>query len=85
MDHLKIPPVVGSTVYYLAYGTPGGEYPAGVRRAAIVTATDPWDDKEHRLSLCILNPIGMFFNQSVPYGEGPGCWRFCYEYAGDDE
>ena len=30
-------PSVGRIVHYVAYGTPGGEFPAGVCRAAIIT------------------------------------------------
>lgn len=30
---------VGRTVHYVAYGTPGGEFPAGICRAAIITET----------------------------------------------
>ena len=83
-DYKPQKPGVGSVVYYLAYGTPGGEFPTGVPRAAMVTATDGWDDGKFCLSLCVLNPAGLFFNQSVPYGQEPGHWRFCCEYAQDD-
>jgi hypothetical protein len=30
-------PSVGRSVHYVAYGTPGGEFPAGVCRAAVIT------------------------------------------------
>lgn len=30
-------PSVGRIVHYVAYGTPGGEFPAGVCRAAVIT------------------------------------------------
>ena len=30
-------PSVGRIVHYVAYGTPGGEFPAGMDRAAIIT------------------------------------------------
>jgi len=66
---------VGRVVYYKSYGTPGGEYPS-VERAAIITevgATRDGDTGED-VSLCVLNPEGMFFNREVKHGEGPGQW-----------
>lgn len=67
---------VGRMVHYVAYGTPGGEFPAGICRAAVVTQVE---DKEIGIvSLCVLNPTGMFFNQHLPYDEGhkPGTWHW---------
>lgn len=67
-------PSVGRVVHYQAYGTPGGEYKS-VPRAAIIT--DVTSNPEV-VSLCVLNPTGMFFNTAVPYsGDGePGCWSW---------
>lgn len=65
----NIKPTVGRVVYYKSYGTPGGEYPS-VDRAAIITAVK----SEKVVSLCILNPEGMFFNQDVVQGEEGGHW-----------
>ena len=62
-------PTVGRMVYYKSYGTPGGEYPS-VGRAAIIT--DVFHDGE--VSLCVLNPEGMFFNKNVHQGDQPGQW-----------
>lgn len=71
---------VGRNVHYVAYGTPGGEYPAGAHRAAIVTEVDEMvtSDQVQTVGLCILNPTGMFFNQHVPYSETPvpGTWHW---------
>jgi hypothetical protein len=68
-------PSVGRFVHYFAYGTPGGEFPAGVARAAVVTQVDDPGNPESALGLCVLNPTGMFFNLHVPYGPGkPGHW-----------
>jgi hypothetical protein len=72
----------GRIVHYVAYGTPGGEFPAGAHRAAIITALDNYgigrfvDNPE--VSLCVMNPTGLFFNQQVPYdAEGkPGTWHW---------
>jgi hypothetical protein len=64
----------------VSYGTPGGEYPSTCR-AAIVTAVGdligthpaiPHDSDEQALSLCVLNPEGMFFNRGVIYDSGQG-------------
>lgn len=78
-------PSVGRVVHYVAYGTPGGEYPS-VCRAAIITEVDgPAADAQHAqpndptnpdVGLCVLNPTGMFFNQHVPYGETGGHWHW---------
>jgi hypothetical protein len=59
-------PSIGRIVHYVSYGTPGGEYPS-VCRAAIVTAVS---DNPDQISLCVLNPEGMFFNPAVKYDAG---------------
>jgi hypothetical protein len=70
-------PSVGRVVHYVAYGTPGGEYPAGICRAAIITEVEP-GSVEDRVGLCVLNPTGQFFNRSVRYSEYnmPGTWHW---------
>ena len=67
-------PSVNRAVHYVAYGTPGGEFPAGVCRAAIITQTLT----NERVGLCILNPTGLFFNENVLYDESkkPGTWHW---------
>lgn len=82
-------PSVGRIVHYVAYGTPGGEFPAGVCRAAVITQVDMRpalgenDPPGTYVGLCILNPSGMFFSPSVPYdGNAPGeraagTWHWC--------
>lgn len=67
-------PSVGRSVHYIAYGTPGGEFPAGVRRAAFITEVDEPDNPESAVGLCVVNPTGMYFNRGIPYGNNPGCW-----------
>jgi hypothetical protein len=82
-------PSVGRVVHYVAYGTPGGEFPAGVCRAAMITAVGPLeypgedpsaDNVAHpTASLCVLNPTGLFFNPHVPYdgdAKRPGSWHW---------
>lgn len=67
-------PTVGRIVHYHSYGTPGGEY-LPEPRAAIITACDP---KGGVVSLAVLNPTGMFFNEMVPYSDEPrpGHWNW---------
>lgn len=73
-------PSVGRTVHYVAYGTPGGEFPAGVCRAAVITEVEAAgvDALVGEVGLCVLNPTGQFFNRGVPYDEGkkPGTWHW---------
>lgn len=66
-------PSVGRIVHYVAYGTPGGEYPAGICRAAVITEVEPLG-----AGLCVLNPTGQFFNRGVIYSEtkAPGSWHW---------
>lgn len=83
-------PTVGRVVHYQSYGSPGGEF-ASVPRAAIITEAeaiageaalkDPvayMDERNYRVSVCVINPSGLFFNQAVPYdADGkPGSWRW---------
>lgn len=60
-------PRVGDVVHYVSFGTSGGEYDS-VCRAAVVTETPDVHAPEPgpALGLCVLNPTGQFFNQSVP-------------------
>lgn len=76
-------PSVGRSVHYVAYGTPGGEFPAGVCRAAVIAQTEApspelISDLSTTVDLCVINPTGLFFNQNVPYDEGkrPGTWHW---------
>lgn len=70
-------PSVGRIVHYVAYGTPGGEFPAGVCRAAMVTETDSEGAIEH-VGMCVMNPTGLFFNRHIPHDESkkPGTWHW---------
>jgi hypothetical protein len=80
-------PSVSRIVHYVAYGTPGGEFPAGAHRAAVITeindraiadgAVFPFDGAG-RVGLCILNPTGLFFTQGVAYDPDgtPGTWHW---------
>lgn len=75
-------PTVGRIVHYVAYGTPGGEFPAGAHRAAIITdVTSAVDEStgDAVVSLCVLNPTGMYFNVGIypdQSGAKPGTWHW---------
>lgn len=66
-------PSVGRTVHYVAYGTPGGEFPAGVCRAAIITEVTG-----ETIGIYVMNPTGLFFNRGITYDEGkaPGSYHW---------
>jgi hypothetical protein len=68
-------PSIGRNVHYVAYGTPGGEFPAGAHRAAIITQVH----EGGVVGLAVLNPTGLFFHERVPYdatGQQPGTWHW---------
>lgn len=76
-------PSVGRIVHYVAYGTPGGEFPAGVCRAAVITEvgvplSEGVLDEHPYVGLCVLNPTGQFFNRGIPYDpdKKPGSWHW---------
>lgn len=66
-------PSVARVVHYQSYGTPGGEFKSEPR-AAIITAVE--DEEQEIVSLCVLNPTGMFFNQHVTRGDEGGQWNW---------
>jgi hypothetical protein len=73
-------PSVGRIVHYVAYGTPKGEFPANVCRAAIVSQVvgEP-GDAPIRCGVVVLNPTGLFFNVDIPQDEiakAPGSWHW---------
>ena len=71
-------PSVGRVVHYVAYGTPSGEYQTGANRAAIVTDVHNPGEPDSVLSICVLNPTGMFFKVGICHDEGcnPGTWHW---------
>jgi hypothetical protein len=68
-------PSVGRIVHYVSHGTPiredGTQAHQSECRAAIITAVHGPDASGEVVSLAVLNPEGMFFNQRVPEGD-PG-------------
>ena len=82
-------PTVGRTVHYTAHGTPvredGTQAFPSVCRAAVVTeicdnpgGLDP-ETGTLCVSLAVLNPTGMFFNQHIPQdgvNHAGGTWHW---------
>ena len=66
---------VGRIVHYVAYGTPGGEYPAGAHRAALVT--EVLDADNGVCTLAVFNPTGIHWNRAI-YSDtaAPGTWHW---------
>jgi hypothetical protein len=56
-------PFLNEPVHYVAYGTPGGEFPS-VCRAATVTAVGAWVDGDTRI-----------IDEPDPANPRPGAWR----------
>ncbi|MFF3363600.1 hypothetical protein [Streptomyces misionensis] len=68
-------PTVGRVVHYVSYGTPGGEYGKECRAAVVTAVRNDEPVPEHGVpyvDLCVLNPTGMFFNQTCRYAEWDG-------------
>lgn len=77
-------PSVGRIVHYVSRGSADGKYKPECR-AAVITALDPAPDDVPKpgqvfVSLAVLNPEGMFFNQFVLQDEDPdkagGTWHW---------
>jgi len=74
-------PSVGRIVHYTSFGTPGGEYTSQCRAAIItdVKLPDYGNSYSGHVSLAVLNPSGMFFNEAEQ-NEGPphhgGTWHW---------
>lgn len=68
-------PTVGRIVHYQAHGSPDGTHKS-VARAAVIT--EVFNDA--CVSLCVLNPTGMYFNTSIMLDESPeprgGTWHW---------
>jgi len=72
-------PSIGRIVHYQSHGSPDGQHKSEPR-AAVITAVVKDDGEGDGLlvSLCVLNPTGMYFDPQVPFSETPkpGCWRW---------
>lgn len=71
-------PSVGRVAHYVSYGTPGGEYVSECRAAIITEAVTSEVGVDWPVSLCVLNPTGLFFNTDVAYSEERkgGTWHW---------
>lgn len=71
-------PTIGRIVHYQSYGTPNKEYLPLPRAAVITDVIESTCAGYNLVSLCVLNPTGMFFNVNVPYSEEPkpGHWNW---------
>jgi hypothetical protein len=77
-------PSIGRIVHYVAYGTPGGEFPAGACRAAVITeigvgvASTGGPDPDERVGVMVANPSGLYFNHGIAHDEdkAPGTWHW---------
>ncbi len=77
-------PSVTRMVHYVSYSSPGGECEC---RAAVITEVVPTarvsavgrESVDYGVSLCVLNPEGMFFNRNVQHdedGHKAGTWHW---------
>lgn len=65
-------PTIGCIVRYRAHGSPNGQHEPEQRAAIIAKVHD-----ERTVDLMVVNPTGLFFNQSCKYDESgltPGSW-----------
>lgn len=79
--------VLGQMVHYVSHGTPVREdgtqaFPATCRAAVITDMEQEYDPATRRavVSLCVLNPTGMFFTQHLEFRPDtatlvPGTWH----------
>jgi hypothetical protein len=70
-----VSPTVGRIVHYQAHGSPDGTHKPAARAAVV---TEVFNDA--CVSLCVLNPTGMYFNTSVLLDESEspkgGTWHW---------
>lgn len=78
----QLRPSIGRVVHYVAFGSPGGEPPAGAHRAAMITEVyhNPDGKLDTELAgLVVFNPTGQYFNRFCPFdptGSQPGSWHW---------
>ena len=64
-------PTISRVVHYVSHGSPflaDGSQAFGKRcRAAIIADVDP---DSPAVTLCVLNPSGIFFHDATPYDDG---------------
>jgi hypothetical protein len=69
-------PSIGRIVHYVSRGSADGRFPQTCR-AAVVTTVQA-GEKYKYVSLAVLNPTGVFFDEGVLFDEagGPGTWHW---------
>jgi len=75
---MSTPPTTGRIVHYLSRGSADGKFPATCR-AAIVTEDSAETSDRVYASLAVLNPTGLFFDDSIAQDETrtePGTWHW---------
>lgn len=80
-------PTIGRHVHYVSHGSADGTYPSVCRVAIVTEVKDMVEDgyggrdpNTDRVSLCVLNPTGMFFSQDLPHADARemkgGTWHW---------
>ena len=64
------PPSIGRIVHYVSRGSADGKFPATCRAAVVTEIAEP--EQPRLISIAVMNPSGMFFDQLVPYDDGQG-------------
>lgn len=63
-------PSVGRIVHYVARGSADGKFPSVCRAAVVTEIAEP--EQPLLISLAVLNPSGLFFDQLIPFDDGQG-------------
>lgn len=63
-------PIVGNTVHYVSRGSADGKFPSLCRAAIVTEIAEP--EQPRLISLAVLNPSGLFFDQMITYDDGQG-------------
>lgn len=69
--------MIGDIVHYVSRGSADGKFDSECRAAIITEVLAEEEDPEQFMSLAVLNPSGLFFDNAVRYNyEGaPGTWH----------
>jgi hypothetical protein len=75
MARVQLLAMIGMGCHYVARGSADGVYQPVCRAATITQALD-LDSGD--VGLCVMNPTGFFFHESVPYDPAgaPGTWHW---------
>lgn len=75
---MTMTPSVGRVVHYCSRGSADGRFPSVPRAAIITEVLQSINPDAPAVSLAVLNPTGLFFDQEVPYSAEPkpGHWSW---------